>query len=82
MEIKGVAPAIAGNFNPKVYTFPSPFIDIPIVINSAVCFDIATSTYIGYVDTITKNSFRYVVKSSTGEAKLEGINYIATGKWK
>lgn len=68
--------------NPKVHIFPVQFKTPPLVQYSATCYNLTSSTYIGYVDSITNNSFRFVVRDIKDGPKNEGVTYIATGKWK
>lgn len=79
MQITGTTTTGAGV---KVHHFPTPFIETPFVVYSAQCYDITASTYIGYVDRVTKTGFNYVVKGLDDSARTEGVRYIATGKWK
>ena len=79
MQIVGATPTGSGV---KIHTFPTPFIEAPWVVYSAQCHDISTSTYIAYVDSITRSGFRYTVKSHDNVDRIEGVRYIATGRWK
>lgn len=66
----------------KTHTFPTPFIETPLVVYSAQCYDVSASTYIAYVGEINKSEFKYIVKGQDNGARIEGVRYIATGRWK